>query len=137
MLTDGANNALFTWSFTPAAGETQADLLEDNIFRLIKVIIPLGGDENYDLTGKGLHDLLNYVAISAVEEFVKHMSLDPTLRMDQVAYLGLRELAASVLPEKSYPEQPASGTLYNDYREAILGNAADLGIYYFNKMFDF
>lgn len=137
MLTDGANNALFTWSFTPAAGETQADLLEDNIFRLIKVIIPLGGDENYDLTGKGLHDLLNYVAISAVEEFVKHMSLDPTLRMDQVAYLGLRELAASVLPEKSYPEQPASGTLYNDYREAILGIAADLGIYYFNNMFDF
>lgn len=65
------------------------------------------------------------------------MSLDPTLRMDQVAYLGLRELAASVLPEKSYPEQPASGTLYNDYREAILGIAADLGIYYFNNMFDF
>lgn len=137
MLTDGANNSLFTWRFAAAADETQAELLEDNILRLLKVIIPLGGDENFVLDGKNLHDLLNYVAISAVEEFVKHMSLDPTLRMDQVAYLGLRELAASVLPEKSYPAEPATGDLYADYREAILGIAADLGIYYFNNMFDF
>lgn len=65
---------LFTWRMTANAGETQAQLVEDNISSLIKAIIPLGGD-TIDTTNMQTMDLATYIARSAVQEFVKHVTI--------------------------------------------------------------
>lgn len=59
---------------TANAGETQAQLVEDNISSLIKAIIPLGGD-TIDTTNMQTMDLATYIARSAVQEFVKHVTI--------------------------------------------------------------
>lgn len=66
---------LFTWRMTANAGETQAQLVEDNISSLIKAIIPLGGDTIDTTNMQTAMDLATYIARSAVQEFVKHVTI--------------------------------------------------------------
>lgn len=125
---------LFTWRMTANAGETQADLVEDNITKLIRVIIPLGGDTRYtaaQLADMSTQDLATYIARSAVEEFVKHMKVPEDATLRQIAVIGMREFIASIVPDATY-------TVTNtDSNEAILECAKIIGTFYFNNLFDF
>lgn len=125
---------LFTWRMTANAGETQADLVEDNITKLIRVIIPLGGDTRYtaeQLEDMSTQDLATYIARSAVEEFVKHMKVPEDATLRQIAVIGMREFIASIVPDATY-------TVTNtNSNEAILECAKIIGTFYFNNLFDF
>lgn len=125
---------LFTWRMTANAGETQAQLVEDNISELIRVIIPLGGDTRYtaeQLENMSTQDLATYIARSAVEEFVKHMKVPEDATLRQIAVIGMKEFIASIVPDATY-------TVTNtDSNEAILECAKIIGTFYFNNLFDF
>lgn len=125
---------LFTWRMTANAGETQAELVEDNISKLIRVIIPLGGDTRYtaeQLENMSTQDLATYIARSAVEEFVKHMKVPEDATLRQIAVIGMREFIASIVPDATY-------TVTNtNSNEAILECAKIIGTFYFNNLFDF
>lgn len=125
---------LFTWRMTANAGETQAELVEDNISELIRVIIPLGGDTRYtaaQLADMSTQDLATYIARSAVEEFVKHMKVPEDATLRQIAVIGMREFIASIVPDATY-------TVTNtNSNEAILECAKIIGTFYFNNLFDF
>ena len=125
---------LFTWRMTANAGETQAQLVEDNISELIRVIIPLGGDTRYtaeQLENMSTQALATYIARSAVEEFVKHMKVPEDATLRQIAVIGMKEFIASIVPDATY-------TVTNtDSNEAILECAKIIGTFYFNNLFDF
>lgn len=122
---------LFTWRMMANAGETQADLVKDNITKLIKVIIPLGGDTIDVSTLNTTEKLATYVARSAVEEFVKHMKVPEDATLRQIAVIGMREFIASIVPDATY-------TVTNtNSNEAILECAKIIGTFYFNNLFDF
>lgn len=125
---------LFTWRMTANAGETQAELVKDNISKLIRVIIPLGGDTRYtaeQLENMSTQDLATYIARSAVEEFVKHMKVPEDATLRQIAVIGMKEFIASIVPDATY-------TVTNtDSNEAILECAKIIGTFYFNNLFDF
>lgn len=125
---------LFTWRMTANAGETQAELVEDNISELIRVIIPLGGDTRYtaeQLENMSTQDLATYIARSAVEEFVKHMKVPEDATLRQIAVIGMKEFIASIVPDATY-------TVTNtNSNEAILECAKIIGTFYFNNLFDF
>lgn len=125
---------LFTWRMTANAGETQAQLVEDNISELIRVIIPLGGDTRYtaeQLENMSTQDLATYIARSAVEEFVKHMKVPEDATLRQIAVIGMKEFIASIVPDATY-------TVTNtNSNEAILECAKIIGTFYFNNLFDF
>lgn len=125
---------LFTWRMTANAGETQAELVEDNISELIRVIIPLGGDTRYtaeQLENMSTQALATYIARSAVEEFVKHMKVPEDATLRQIAVIGMKEFIASIVPDATY-------TVTNtDSNEAILECAKIIGTFYFNNLFDF
>lgn len=125
---------LFTWRMTANAGETQAQLVEDNISELIRVLIPLGGDTRYtaaQLENMSTQDLATYIARSAVEEFVKHMKVPENATLRQIAVIGMKEFIASIVPDATY-------TVTNtNSNEAILECAKIIGTFYFNNLFDF
>lgn len=122
---------LFTWRMTANAGETQAQLVEDNISELIKVIIPLGGDTIDVSTLNTTEKLATYIARSAVKEFVKHMEVPENATLRQIAVIGMKEFIASIVPDATY-------TVTNtDSNEAILECAKIIGTFYFNNLFDF
>lgn len=125
---------LFTWRMTANAGETQAELVKDNISELIRVIIPLGGDTRYtaaQLEDMSTQDLATYIARSAVEEFVKHMKVPENATLRQIAVIGMKEFIASIVPDATY-------TVTNtNSNEAILECAKIIGTFYFNNLFDF
>lgn len=125
---------LFTWRMTANAGETQAQLVEDNISELIRVIIPLGGDTRYtaeQLENMSTQALATYIARSAVEEFVKHMKVPEDATLRQIAVIGMKEFIASIVPDATY-------TVTNtNSNEAILECAKIIGTFYFNNLFDF
>lgn len=121
---------LFTWRMTANAGETQAKLVEDNICSLIKEIIPLGGD-TVDTTGWTIQQLATYIARSAVEEFVKHVTIPANASLREIAVIGMKEFIATIVPEK-YDSIVVANT-----NEAILDCAKVIGTYYFNHLFDF
>ncbi|MCI6401726.1 MAG: dockerin type I repeat-containing protein [Candidatus Fimivicinus sp.] len=122
---------LFTWRMTANAGETQADLVKDNITKLIKVIIPLGGDTIDVSTLNTTEKLATYIARSAVKEFVKHMEVPENATLRQIAVIGMKEFIASIVPDATY-------TVTNtDSNEAILECAKIIGTFYFNNLFDF
>lgn len=124
----------FEWVLTTdeAAGtKTYLELLEQNLTGLLKLIIAKGG-ETEDVSGYSLEQLGDYIARVAVEQFVKHMDLQQGDTMERIAYLGLRELCASIIPENVYPDVPADSTA-EGYRNAIIEIAADLGTFYLNN----
>jgi len=122
---------LFTWRMTANAGETQADLVKDNITKLIKVIIPLGGDTIDVSTLNTTEKLATYIARSAVKEFVKHMEVPENATLRQIAVIGMKEFIASIVPDATY-------TVTNtNSNEAILECAKIIGTFYFNNLFDF
>ncbi|MBS6702475.1 MAG: dockerin type I repeat-containing protein [Clostridiales bacterium] len=125
---------IFTWRMTANAGETQAELVKDNISELIRVIIPLGGDTRYtaeQLEDMSIQDLATYIARSAVEEFVKHMKVPEDATLRQIAVIGMKEFIASIVPDATY-------TVTNtNSNEAILECAKIIGTFYFNNLFDF
>ena len=122
---------LFTWRMTANAGETQAELVKDNISELIRVIIPLGGDTIDVSTLNTTEKLATYIARSAVEEFVKHMKVPEDATLRQIAVIGMREFIASIVPDATY-------TVTNtNSNEAILECAKIIGTFYFNNLFDF
>ncbi len=124
----------FDWVLTTdeAAGtKTYLELLEQNLTGLLKLIIQKGG-ETEDVSGYSLEQLGDYIARVAVEQFVKHMDLQQGDTMERIAYLGLRELCASIIPENVYPDVPADATA-TGYRNAIIEIAADLGTFYLNN----
>ena len=122
MLVPGA----FNWKMTND-GDDYLTTLEKNLTELLKTIIQKGG-ENEDVSGYSLKRLGDYIARVAVEQFVKHMDIDENATMEQIAYLGLRQLCASTIPEMEYPEVPET-----DYNTAIIEMAADLGTFYLNN----
>lgn len=126
MLIPGA----FTWNPVPAGGDYIATI-EANLSALLKAIIEAGG-ETENVAGYNLEQLGDYIARVAVEQFVKHMDLQQGDTMEKIAYLGLRELCASTIPEVEYPETPADATP-EGYRNAIIEIAADLGTFYLNN----
>lgn len=121
---------LFTWRMTANAGETQAQLVEDNISSLIKVIIPLGGD-TIDTSGMDTMALATYIARSAVQEFVKHVTIPADASLREIAVIGMKEFIATIVPEKY------DSIVVADTNEAILDCAKVIGTYYFNNLFDF
>lgn len=121
---------LFTWRMTANAGETQAQLVEDNISSLIKAIIPLGGD-TIDTTNMQTMDLATYIARSAVQEFVKHVTIPADASLREIAVIGMKEFIATIVPEKY------DSIVVADTNEAILDCAKVIGTYYFNNLFDF
>ncbi|MBQ8209353.1 MAG: hypothetical protein IJZ35_02080 [Clostridia bacterium] len=120
----------YTWIAVPADGDYIATL-ETNLTALLKQIIVAGG-ETEDVSGYSLEQLGDYIARVAVEQFVKHMDLQQGDTMERIAYLGLRELCASIIPENVYPDVPADATA-EGYRNAIIEIAADLGTFYLNN----
>ncbi|HIT54306.1 MAG TPA: dockerin type I repeat-containing protein [Candidatus Fimivicinus intestinavium] len=124
------NQELFTWRMTANAGESQADLVRTNIENLLKVIIPLGGD-TVDPSNWTTQQLGQYVARSAVQEFVKHVEVPEDATLREIAVLGMKEFIASIVPDATY-------TVTNeDSNEAILECAKVIGVFYFNNLFDF
>ena len=121
---------LFTWRMTANAGETQAQLVEDNISSLIKAIIPLGGD-TIDTSGMNTMALATYIARSAVQEFVKHVTIPADASLREIAVIGMKEFIATIVPEKY------DSIVVADTNEAILDCAKVIGTYYFNNLFDF
>ncbi len=125
----------FEWSYTIPAGETYVDLLEDNLHGVMSMIIKAGGEDMaaFNPDGKSLEEIGDYIARIAVDEFVKHMTIPSDATMEEVAYLGLRELCASVMPEQYYALLDRETTSDAAYRSAIIEIAADLGTYYLNN----
>lgn len=120
----------YNWEAVDADGDYIATL-ETNLTALLKQIIVAGG-ETEDVSGYNLEQLGDYIARVAVEQFVKHMDLQQGDTMERIAYLGLRELCASIIPDMVYPETPADATA-EGYRNAIIEIAADLGTFYLNN----
>lgn len=124
------NQTLFTWRTEAAAGESQADLVRTNIENLLKVIIPLGGD-TVDPSNWTTQQLGQYVARSAVQEFVKHVEVPEDATLREIAVLGMKEFIASIVPDATYTVTD------EDSNEAILECAKVIGVFYFNNLFDF
>lgn len=124
------DQTLFTWRTEAAAGESQADLVRTNIENLLKVIIPLGGD-TVDPSNWTTQQLGQYVARSAVQEFVKHVEVPEDATLREIAVLGMKEFIASIVPDATYTVTD------EDSNEAILECAKVIGVFYFNNLFDF
>lgn len=123
----------FVWADV-GEGENYVDVLEANLHGVMSMIIVAGGEASFDPYAEGveLEQIGDYIARIAVDEFVKHMTIPEDATMEEVAYLGLRELCASVMPENYYELLPAT-TDDAGYRAAIIEIAADLGTYYLNN----
>ncbi len=121
----------FVWSFEIPAGETYLDLLEANLKGVMGMIITAGGEEGFNPEGKSLKVIGDYISRIAVDEFVKHMDVPENASMEKMAYLGLRELCASVVPE-AHRTEIIDGTAAQ-YRAEVIELAADLGAYYINN----
>ncbi len=124
----------FEWDSTVAENENYVDVLETNLHGVMSMIIKAGGEDMsaFNPDGKSLEEIGDYIARIAVDEFVKHMTIPENATMEQVAYLGLRELCASVMPENYYALLPST-TTDAGYRAEIIEIAADLGTYYLNN----
>ncbi len=126
----------FVWSYTIPEGETYLDLIEDNLYGVMSMVIVAGGETEFDPYNEGntLKDLGNYIARVAVNQFVKQMDIPNAeeVTMAEVAYLGLRELCASTIPEYYTAALPDTDD-ETVYRDAIIELGADLGAYYLNN----
>ena len=87
----------FVWSYTIPEGETYLDLIEDNLYGVMSMVIVAGGETEFDPYDASknytLKNLGDYIARVAVNQFVKQMDI-PNVKevtMAEVAYLGLRE----------------------------------------------
>lgn len=124
----------FTWQYTIPEGGTYVDLLTSNVRGVLSMIIVAGGENQFDPYAEGtdLKDIGDYIARVAVDQFVKHMEIPDGATMEKVAYLGLRELCASLIPE--YYRNPLAETA-NDaaYRNEIIEIAGDIGAYFLNN----
>ncbi len=141
----------FLWSFDIPEGGTYVDLLKSNIRGAMSMIIVAGGETTFDPydTDNSLKDIGDYIARIAVDEFVKHMTIPADATMEQVAYLGLRELCASVIPEnhsalavitaEDFPELDGededivNAAIADEYRKLVIELGADIGAYYLNN----
>lgn len=108
------------------------DTLTANVKGLLSMIIVAGGEKVFKPYESSLKEIGDYIARVAVEEFVKHMTLPSDATMEEVAYLGLRELCASLIPE--YYRKPLADSAQNeDFRAEIIEIAADIGAYFLNN----
>ncbi len=123
----------FEWDSSAPANGDYVTQLKDNLKGVMSMIIVAGGEAAFDpyAAGVTLETIGDYIARIAVDEFVKHMTIPSGATMEQVAYLGLRELCASVMPENYYALIESGSDA--DYRNAIIEIAADLGTYYLNN----
>lgn len=124
----------FAWSYTVPAGGTYVDLLTANVRGILSVIIVAGGETGFDPYDEGttLKKIGDYIAYVAVEEFVKHMELPDNATMEHIAYLGLRELCASLIPE--YYRAPLAETAGDvAFRNEVIEIAGDIGAYFLNN----
>ena len=120
----------FTWEAT--GDGDPLEVLENNLEGLLLTIIRAGGDTfEFNVQNPELPELGDYIARVAVENFVKHIDFDGTEEMEEVAYIGLRELCIRLVPEGTYPKVPADSTKAG-YKAAILELGADLAVYYLN-----
>lgn len=129
---EGANQ--FAWQSTTATGDAYIEVLKSNVRGVLSMIIVSGGETGFNpyLEGTTLKAIGDYIARVAVEEFVKHMDLPDEPTMEEIAYLGLRELCASLIPE--YYRAPLSDTANNeDFRAEIIEIAGDIGAYFLNN----
>lgn len=126
----------FVWSYTIPEGETYLDLIEDNLYGVMSMVIVAGGEADFNPYNENytLKDLGNYIARVAVNQFVRQMDIpnEASVTMAEVAYLGLRELCASTIPEYYTAALPDTAT-EAQYRDAIIELGADLGAYYLNN----
>lgn len=123
----------FEWDTTLDTNQTYVDLLEANLHGVMSMIIKAGGEASFDPTNASLEEIGDYIARIAVDNFVKHMTIPSDAEMEEVAYLGLRELCASVMPEQYYALIDRETANEATYRAAIIEIAADLGTYYLNN----
>ncbi len=124
----------FVWSYDIPAGGTYVDLLTANVRGILSVVIVAGGETGFDPYDEGttLKEIGDYIAYVAVEEFVKHMDLPDNATMEHIAYLGLRELCASLIPE--YYRAPLAANAGNvAFRNEIIEIAGDIGAYFLNN----
>lgn len=124
----------FTWQYTIPEGGTYVDLLTSNVRGVLSMIIVAGGETEFDPYAEGttLKAIGDYIARIAVDQFVKHMEIPDDATMEEVAYLGLRELCASLIPEhyrNSLGEEAGNA----DYRNEIIEIAGDIGAYFLNN----
>ena len=126
----------FEWTSDVPEGSTNVEILEQNLKGLLSMIIVAGGETQFDPYEDGvtLEDIGDYIACAAVRQFVKHVDWPEVDEgtMEQVAYMGLRELCASVMPENYTQALPDTAT-DEQYRAAIIELGADLGAYYLNN----
>ncbi len=123
----------FEWSYDIPAGGTYVDLLTANVRGILSVIIVAGGETGFNpYVQTSLKPIGDYIARVAVEEFVKHMELPSDATMEEVAYLGLRELCASLIPEY-YRAPLATSADDADFRNEIIEIAGDIGAYFLNN----
>lgn len=120
----------FTWN--PTGSGDPLVVLKDNLERLLLTIIRAGGDTfEFEEENPELPELGDYIARVAVENFVQHIDFDGSEGIEEVAYVGLRELCIRLVPEGTYPAVPANATEAG-YKAAILELGADLAVYYLN-----
>lgn len=123
----------FEWSYTVPAGGTYVDLLTANVKGVLSMIIVAGGETGFNpYVQTSLEPIGDYIAYVAVEEFVKHMDLPDNATMEHIAYLGLRELCASLIPE--YHREPLAEDAGDvAFRNEVIEIAGDIGAYFLNN----
>mgnify|MGYP000541503141 FL=1 len=72
-------------------------------------------------------DLATYIARSAVQEFVKHVTIPADASLREIAVIGMKEFIATIVPEKY------DSIVVADTNEAILDCAKVIGTYYFQQ----
>lgn len=115
---------------------TTYDVLEDNVNRLLIEIIQRGGDQK-NVSDFNLKQTVTYVAHEAVQEFVKHIEMPDDLNLRQIAFIGLREFAATIIPEADYSAIDFNDPSVRDNNDAWLNIVADIGTFYMNNLIDF
>lgn len=120
----------FTWEATGT--NDPLTTLENNLEALLLKIIRAGGDTfEFNVENPELPELGDYIARIAVENYVKHIDFDGTEEIEEVAYVGLRELCIRLIPEGTYAEADEI-TGAEAFKSAILELGADLAVYYLN-----
>lgn len=120
----------FTWEETGT--NDPLTTLKNNLEALLLKIIRAGGDTfEFEAENPELPELGDYIARVAVENFVQHIDFDGSEGIEEVAYVGLRELCIRLVPEGTYAEADEI-TGEEAFKAAILELGADLAVYYLN-----
>lgn len=122
----------FTWDYSASTPK----VVSDNVNNLLKAIIKAGGDQVVMDENWTLEKTVTYVAHEAVQEFVKHIEMPDDLNLRQIAFIGLREFAATIIPEADYADIDFNSDDVKNNNDAWLNIVADIGTFYMNNLID-